>query len=186
MRLTDLLSLSHVPRWSIVRHSPPQSVADHSFRVAVIYYELCERLKCPVSVGALWWALTHDGAECHSGDISAKFKSLLNRKALSVAEESASPWYIDCYRNLPGIEVSLVKLADELEAATFIAMHGVGPHATNVADWCRVIVQNNAYARAGNTARAIEIVTQIYREIVGEEGRFDPTGFISSDRPSTG
>ena len=52
-RLTDLLALSHVPRWSIVRHVSPQNVGDHTFRVMVIYTELMNRLNLIISTYAL-------------------------------------------------------------------------------------------------------------------------------------
>jgi hypothetical protein len=127
MRLTDLLALSHVPRWAIVPHLKPQSVADHSFRVAVIYLELCDRCKIPASLAGLTRALFHDGAEARSGDIPGPFKRSLNGD-LAGAEKKATPWLEDGSSLSPDDRWAL-KMADIIEAYTFISQQGQGPHA---------------------------------------------------------
>lgn len=136
MRLTDLLALSHAPRWSTVAHSRPQTVSDHTFRVMVILIELGERLKVPVSHAALTFAMMHDGAEALTGDIPGDFKERLPEGSLASAEKSFAPW-LARMPTLTETEARLIKLADRIETFTFIKIFGVGPHATRVTEWCR-------------------------------------------------
>ena len=135
MRLTDLLALSHAPRWTTVAHSRPQSVADHTFRVMVILDELGRRLGKPVSLAVLSRAMFHDGAEALTGDIPGDFKEKL-AGGLDDAEKSMAPWLADLPR-LTEEEARLLKLADRIETFTFIHNFGVGPHAARVTEWCR-------------------------------------------------
>lgn len=132
MQLTDLLALSHVPRWSIVAHSRPQSVADHSFRVAVIYLELCWRLKIPPELWSLTYAIIHDGAEARTGDIPATFKGRVNGDIAEATAEVA-PWVPNQY-TVPQPHRELIKVADLIEAYAFCAMYGQGAHANRCAN----------------------------------------------------
>lgn len=137
MRLTDLLSLSIVPRWSVVpHHGAPQSVADHSFRVVVILHELAERFSIPLCATDYWYALTHDGAESVTGDIPRNYK---RDHIISVdrTERAVCPWLRDIERPSPHI-CDLIKVADTIEAYTWLRRWGVGPHAEVVAGHIRV------------------------------------------------
>lgn len=132
-RLCDLLALSRVPRWSIVPVLSPQSVADHTFRVAVIYTELCAKLDQPVSVQSLLYILLHDGVESRTADIPGPFKrNHLDADSLRQAELAACPWVADA----PVImerEKALIKAADLIETFTYVQRWGVGTHASLVA-----------------------------------------------------
>lgn len=129
MMLTDLLALSHVPRWVIVPHLRPQSVAEHSHRVAVIYLELCARLNLTATVEGLTWAIMHDGPESRTGDIPAPFKRELDGK-LAVGEQRVCPWLDNRDDSLGSTTYWLFQLADLIEAYTFIARWGKGSHAS--------------------------------------------------------
>lgn len=135
MRITDLLALSHVPRWCNVAISRPQSVADHTFRVSAIYLELCDRLHRDPTLKGLTWANVHDGPEANTGDIPGDFKSQALGD-LREAERKSTPWWS---RDLEPTEQDkrLVKLADKIETYTYILKFGVGPHAERVAGLCR-------------------------------------------------
>lgn len=163
MRLTDLLALSHVPRWAIVAHSRPQSVADHSFRVAVIYYELCQRLLIPVSLDGLTYALFHDGPEAHSGDISGPFKRRVRGDVVR-AETELTPWLEE--GPPPTLNhVYLIKLADLIEAYTYITKYGQGVHASRVGYKLHSETMN--YAALNHR----EMVTKLLTDILTEAGR---------------
>lgn len=144
MRLTDLLALSIVPRWSVVPHHGHQSVADHSFRVVVILRELADRLSITLTAEDLWYALTHDGAESVTGDIPGKFKARY-LPDIRQAELAACPWLdprlVPIGRALVS-NITLVKLADLIETYTWIAMNGYGPHALTVQERIWLDVQN--------------------------------------------
>lgn len=131
MRLIDLLALSHVPRWSTVRHHRSQSVADHTFRVAAIYLDLCERLDLSPTTDDLVAIVEHDGPESRSGDISGEYKRELPymvRVSLHDTDMRLCHWYTHQY-------TPLVKLADTIETLTFIILEGYGRHAVSVAEY---------------------------------------------------
>lgn len=166
MMLTDLLALSHVPRWTIVPLSRPQSVAEHCHRTGVIYLELCRRLSVTPTLEGLRWALTHDGPEARSGDIPAPFKTA-PLVGLAEAERQWCSWYGALK---PGaVDAELVALADHIEAATFIRQYGIGPHAEMCA--------NNLHRRLMDTApltAPTPVVKSIMEDIRNEAGRFKP------------
>ncbi len=128
--MTDLLALCHVPRWSIVPHSRAQSVAEHSFRVFVIALELRNRLNYDADLipNIMYWALIHDGPESRTGDIPASYKRDDDDY------DSACPWYRFWHGSMDARVKYIVKLADRIEACTYIRRWGVGKHAEHVAD----------------------------------------------------
>lgn len=136
MRLTDLLALSHVPRWSIVAHSRPQSVADHTFRVMVIALELCSRMNLTMTAGLYRAILCHDAPESRTADIPNPAKTKMfgtgGPEWLKTIDDRFCPWMKD-EPSLGGIESQILHLADKIEGYTFIVRNGVGPHATSVA-----------------------------------------------------
>ena len=95
-RLLDLLNLSNVPRWSVRPRYAEQSVADHSFRTAVIVMELLHALNLPPNGLALVYALEHDAAESETADISGLFKDRMGselRLQLDIAGRKLVPWF---------------------------------------------------------------------------------------------
>lgn len=166
--LTDLLSLGHVPRWTIVRHVRDQSVAEHSFNVAVIAYEIYERhrgqrdrdwsnVRLP---NLLLWALHHDLEECVTGDIPSPAKKLFIRKLEKRPAESFSEVTL--------IEIQVVKLADTIDAYTWLRVHGLGAHAAAAEKHIhfKLYDQIKGYEWVDYT-----IADNLITEIVGEEGR---------------
>lgn len=133
---SDLLALSDVKRWAIVHTIRTQSVAEHSFRVAVLAMSICERLEIPdpkhnFHFGQLLaWALMHDAPEGMTGDIDGKFKrdNPEVRAMIMQAELLAYPWV-----DPPNDEVKwIVKVADYIETSTFIQRNGIGPVADDI------------------------------------------------------
>ena len=75
----ELRTLSFVPRWVITRNIKTQSVAEHSFYVAVYAGQIAEFLNWheddPIcTVNLLHAALWHDVEECFTGDIPGPTK----------------------------------------------------------------------------------------------------------------
>jgi len=101
------LKLSHVPRWSIVDMTKTQSVADHSFRVALIANYIADELTILKDRKSVLFitALFHDINEAKTGDIPSTCK---------VNDELVN-----------SIEESVVKLADILEAIIFLERYAV-------------------------------------------------------------
>lgn len=129
--LLDMLALSNIPRWAIVDMRKEQSVADHSFRVAIIALELRNRMDTGTQdvMGELvLYALMHDVEESRSGDIPPEYKALIVAPAPVDAATFDPGEVLDRkVGNKVGDTVRrLVKLADLIEALTFILRHGTG------------------------------------------------------------
>lgn len=123
----NLLSLSYVPRWSIVPMLRQQYVAEHSFRVAAItlYLTSCTDRDPLSKIRSLEWALIHDASECVTGDIPASVKDVFGDETREM--ESLLPWYkvakslmMTSYHT----EMMTVKVADLLESAAYIRAWG--------------------------------------------------------------
>lgn len=127
-RITDLLALSHVPRWSIVDHVKPQSVGDHTFRVLVIATEISMRIRHAMTLEMLLYILQHDADESYTADIPTPAK-----KKLKIDDSvQVCAWREDCTWTPNAKEMAIFHLADQIEAYTFIRRYGIGAHAREV------------------------------------------------------
>ena len=96
------LRLSFVPRWAIVSMAKTQSVAEHSFNVAIITKRLCRMLMYSFDIvnNMVVYALDHDYDEVYTGDIPTPAKVKVKVK------DSDTP--------------TVIKLADVIEAYIFV------------------------------------------------------------------
>lgn len=132
-----LYRLRYIRRWSLMRNTQPENVAEHSYYVALLTHVLCEirrrRFGGEVDTGAaVMLALFHDVEEVMTGDIPTPVKHHNRRllHSLRDMEESARERLLemvpeellDAYRPLIGRDapepeiVRLVKAADKLAA----------------------------------------------------------------------
>lgn len=185
-RTADLLTLAQVQRWGVVHTLKDQSVAEHSFAVAVIAMELADRLGLPryqklgsAHAGAphdiwdrkdlLWWALVHDAPEAITGDINGKFKRDYPdvKSAVVAAEGRAMPWY---YFERPVGNTSLirlVKVADYIETITFIKRWGIGPRCDDIYHELVKVLFVDATPALAKSINATELsVETIVREVL--------------------
>jgi len=173
-RTTDLLGLADVHRWGVIKMNRTQSVAEHSFNVAVIAMELAERLgHDDIERDILWWSLIHDAPETLSGDIDGKFKRDYPSvsEAVHEAEAMAFPWFVDEAPNKYTVVNAIVKLADKIEAIQFIRTWGVGGRADSVyhelrkimametVPWAARILEMNESELAGYVNRVMNYST---------------------------
>lgn len=137
MGLRDQLNLSYVPRWTIVPMLRSQSVAEHTYRVAVIARDLGLRLNVPGTGNlAAVSALYHDTEESVTGDIPSTAKP-------------PTPW--------PDTQVGvLVKLADMLESMWWVRMWGHGPRIDTIFTRLSSMVESLTLYAAG---------TELFNEI---------------------
>lgn len=122
-RLHDLLDLAFIPRWCCVPTTRPQSVAEHSYRVAIIVQELIDRIPYAGTIHAVRWALAHDGPEVRTGDIPGNLKGDFPefKDMVHWMQDYYCPWYYK-ERSLPTTSEQLVvRLADHLETLMFIS-----------------------------------------------------------------
>jgi 5'-deoxynucleotidase YfbR-like HD superfamily hydrolase len=111
---------SSVKRWHVVKTSHPQTVAEHSFNVAIIAAELMEKMynKVPpaIELRVMKLALLHDIHEVHSGDIPMTAKPPKHY----VFEDELTP-------------EEIVKVADLIDNYCFIREYHVDRHGKEVA-----------------------------------------------------
>lgn len=151
LTLYDFLRASHVKRWHIVNTANTQTIAEHSYLVAVIAMHLCAAYggeEAEVHQTAVW-ALFHDAVEIRTGDIPTPAKRLLREADRMPEGADLGP---DLFERLdivlmprapflengePGEMASrCVKMADAIEAAHWIRENGLGRHAEIVSAGC--------------------------------------------------
>jgi len=163
-RLTDLLALSHIPRWSIVPRLKEQSVSDHVFRVLVIALEIYARLSLEMPAIVWLWVLTHDADESRTGDIPTPAKEFLNYPEIGTFCTWLAPLRLDPEDRM------LTKLADLVEAYTWIAINGTGHHADFVSDRMREEI-DDTMADADDPGQLNTVIKTIINDIAGDVGR---------------
>ena len=147
LTLYDFLRAGHVKRWHIINTAASQSIAEHSYLVAIIAMHLCkdmggelaEQQECAV------WALFHDAVEIRTGDIPTPAKKLMRQVDYEKPADNPDIFERIDMLLMPeapfigGGEPSenvlrCVKMADVIEAAHWIRENGMGRHAQIVAE----------------------------------------------------
>lgn len=131
MKLCDLMRLQHTMRWSIVPTTRTQSVAEHSFNVAMIAGRIARHAPICIDAGVLREAaLMHDAPEAILGDMPTPTKS----KMRDAGFEPSTIETMVCgpMAKLPIQYNYIIKAADILEGIHFLTNFGAGPRATAV------------------------------------------------------
>ena len=124
MQIHEILRASDVKRWSIVRTIRNQSVAEHSFNVAMIARAFAKSIGiCDEQITKA--ALCHDLDEVITGDIPTPFKERARAKGVDLN----NIYQHATGRTLTDIEAKILKFADLVEAYWYITEHGYGAHA---------------------------------------------------------
>ena len=126
--LCDVLRAQYVGRWGMVNTSRDQSVAEHSYNVAMIVRDFCVAVDCR-SDRLIVAALEHDAHEVVTGDVPTPTKRRLRGAGIDVDSVFETP---NSVKNLTPEEKHLLKLADITEAYWFLDENGVGRHAKAV------------------------------------------------------
>lgn len=127
----EVMRLSSVKRWGIIEMSRTQSVAEHSYNVAVITtgivnaleldskeVEFDEATRDYIRSTTVQWALAHDLPELVSGDIPTPMKTYLG-KAVHEMEQTMFPELTAYERGMDDLCRSIVKIADFMDAIQF-------------------------------------------------------------------
>lgn len=168
LSLADCSRTQHVKRWHIVDMKKEQSVAEHSFMVALISREILrladEKAAAPKSdhihyndfiQETLEYSLTHDLAEVITGDIPSPVKARLGN-AVDWLEGDIDP-------KKPAVTPfvkNVVKLADYIEAAHHLKKYGYESPAKT-----RTVKVLNDKARYHASLMADEYGEWFWREI---------------------
>jgi 5'-deoxynucleotidase len=145
----EQLRACHVRRWHIVQTSREQTLAEHSFAVAVIAGSLAASMRYKglmhdrLQLKLLQHALAHDLIEVRTGDMPTPFKRFLEQAGgagiVEKAEDLVDSDHTGAMRQVGGTEIeTIVKLADMVEAIYFLQDNGVGAHAKIVLDGLRM------------------------------------------------
>ena len=117
----ETMRLSGIQRWGVIEMSRRQSVAEHSYNVAMISRMICERgLFGPLTTKqSMEWALYHDLPEVASGDIPSSWKQS-NPVMFANLESEMFPVYASFKSRQSGTDVKgIVKIADYVDAIQF-------------------------------------------------------------------
>jgi len=134
MTLRDVMRSGEVTRWHIVQTHRHQSVAEHSFLVAMIAMRLCDVLDVDSSVrhDVLQHALMHDMPEVYMGDLPTPIKRMMGDDLcdkIEVFESRVEFSGMNCHTPEDSTVGLIVKIADMLEAVAFLETNGHGVHA---------------------------------------------------------
>lgn len=133
--LAYIYRLQYIQRWSLMRNTHPENVAEHSFHVAVLAHALCHiahtvyHKDVPVH-DVVAAALFHDAAEVltgdiptpvkhHNADILHHFREIEQEAAAQLAAmipEALRPAYVPWLEEPPASVQVWIKAADRLDA----------------------------------------------------------------------
>jgi len=162
MNFYEFMRAGHVKRWHVVNTVREQSIAEHSFLVAMIALELNTRFEgletAADDPSLVMGALFHDMPEVRYGDIPTPGKKFLkdytgNPDLFTEIETFLIP-NIPYYD--PGVTefaARIIKMADVIEAAHWIRDNGAGAHAQIVANkaWSVVVKLTESYTEITKT-----------------------------------
>jgi len=144
LTLKDVLHAQHVERWHMSDMIKRQNVAAHSFNVAMISMAILNKIRSgnayiPTGISVnliyliLWESLTHDVDEVLFGDIMPQTKEFFQiRKKfpdLKINPILDSGELTEWENNFM---VSIVKLADTIDAWYFVDSYGLGTEKQNI------------------------------------------------------
>lgn len=147
LTLYDFLRAGHIKRWHIVNTANTQTIAEHSYLVAVISLHLFDKMVGVAddqsgALSMLCMALFHDAPEIRTGDVPTPSKRLFREVGgvdlFDRIEEELMPKGIPYMGGKrPTKELNrFVKMADAIEQAHWISENGVGRHAKIVENGC--------------------------------------------------
>lgn len=116
----QVMRLSAIRRWGIVEMSRSQSVAEHSYNVALIAGAISRQIDSSDAMHShiLQWALAHDLPEVVTGDIPSSLKQC-HPETFEDVEASMFPEMTHVKEQLPTVVLRVVKVADFVDAIQF-------------------------------------------------------------------
>lgn len=185
MEIAELLRLSHVKRWGIVNTARVQSVAEHSFNVALIVLAIARKAwpgpEAPpnnlMATTLMTVALLHDAEEVRTGDAPTPYKLRLKDQG---AKDALADVKAEILRDLLGERMLgviheveddpeggwLLKAADFIESIWFIKIEGQGLHGQKVREYLTELFGRHMEACPSPALRtaAEDIYVQCFKE----------------------
>jgi putative nucleotidyltransferase with HDIG domain len=127
MNIDELLRAQYVKRFHIVHTVKHQSVAEHCFNVAMIAREIAMEMGLDSSK-MIMMALFHDIDEVITGDIPTPTKERAKQQGVDLNDNGIEV----PYQKFGPVVIKIVKIADYIEAMSFLRVNGVGLHASSV------------------------------------------------------
>lgn len=129
LTIQDKLRASTVKRWHIVNVSQQQSVAEHSFNVAMISAHMCQKMGRGVAFtqAVAYHAMMHDIDEVILGDTPTPTKIIMLECGFDINKVMPPEMPV------PVGYKPIIKAADYIDALMYIRENGVGRHADAVA-----------------------------------------------------
>lgn len=122
----EITLLSTIKRWGVIRTLQTQSVADHSFNVAMYVDRVMSRnetFTCEEIAEAVRYALWHDMSECFMSDIPTYVKARWNESHLVEHKGMASRFgFLRRPESPQAPVVDIIKFCDVLESHLFLAL----------------------------------------------------------------
>lgn len=118
-------TLSHVKRWAILPHTTPQSVADHSYYVALYTSAICEILNIPPHIerDALKHALVHDMEEVFTNDLPSPFKP--EKPEYHKVHQMLTYLGVTDFYPIGDVARGIVKIADLLDSYVWLELESI-------------------------------------------------------------
>jgi hypothetical protein len=136
----------YTKRWTTVHLSHQQSLAEHSFNVAVLALELAEsvfgEVTPKIKAEILEYSLLHDIDEVITGDIPTPTKNRLAEMCSTVNDVIAHEAKAIA-RDVDPDVVIIVKVADMIEGTFHVKQHCCGIHAEQVSNFCDINLGNS-------------------------------------------
>jgi 5'-deoxynucleotidase len=164
--------MGHIKRWHLVNTSRQQTLAEHSFMVAMIVARMMQKMGSVMTEPMWRHALFHDAAEIAMGDIPTPAKKLISGLAVTRAEQHVGrairdefPWAGTVAAEMVPVQfVAALECADVLEALMWISEHGIGEQAMIARDY----VSSVLYERAEHWIKDVPDLLAVVHEIMGE------------------
>ncbi len=183
MKLTmrDIARSGHVTRWHSVRTARDQTLAEHSYMVAMISREIAKqvygkKLTCDDMLLLLEYSLTHDSAEILVSDIGTPMKRKIEEvcakhgmdSPIDMIEAEIVPDVFEMKDKMKDTALPYIaKISDILDALIFIKDEGVGKLAVTVEKKLERMLDSKLYkAQQDFPELNWQAVREIYAEMV--------------------
>ncbi len=139
MSLKDVYRAMDTKRWQIVKTARAQSVAEHSYMVAMISMFIMEIMGIEDKSEVLRLAMCHDLSEVYTGDLATPLKRMGGETLKKVLSDFESRVYVagESIKSDNTMAKDIVKIADFIEALAFLSYNTMTPHGFKVFETIR-------------------------------------------------